>query len=143
LENVNVSLSILHFTNRLASLQTDKNLQTDYDIYNYMPLLLLLRQPHGLDPREPLEMSGLHSSVVASKCICYWEWGNNFPMGRRRATVVVHSSRTRFALLLAAASSPYTLVQTLYASVGGLSQASVEGGVRRGEVLCLDGQRRG
>ena len=58
-------------------------------MYNYMPLLLLLRQPHGLDPREPLEMSGLHSSVVASKCICYWEWGNNFPMGRRRATVVV------------------------------------------------------
>ena len=54
-----------------------------------MPLLLLLRQPHGLDPREPLEMSGLHSLVVASKCICYWEWGNNFPMGRRRATVVV------------------------------------------------------
>ena len=23
----------MHFTNRLASLQTDKNLQTDYDIY--------------------------------------------------------------------------------------------------------------
>ena len=108
-----------------------------------MPQLLLLRQPHGLDPREPLEMSGLHSSVVASKCICYWEWGNNFPMGRRRATVVVHSSRTRFALLLAAAaSSPYTLVQTLYASVGGLSQASVEGGL--GEAIyCASTAKEG
>ena len=105
-------------------------------MYNYMPLLLLLRQPHGLDPREPLEMSGLHSSVVASKCICYWEWGNNFPMGRRRATVVVEQA------LLAAASSPYTYVQTLYASVGGLSQASVEGGLGEA-ILCLGGQRRG
>ena len=27
------SFSTLHFTNWLASLQTDKNLQTDYDIY--------------------------------------------------------------------------------------------------------------
>ena len=97
-------------------------------MYNYMPLLLLLRQPHGLDPREPLEMSGLHSSVVASKCICYWEWGNNFPMGRRRATVVV-VEQALLCCWLAAASSPYTYVQTLYASVGGLSQA------RRGDTV--------
>ena len=32
----------MHFTNRLASLQTDKNLQTDYDIYIVSGL-----QPNG------------------------------------------------------------------------------------------------